>query len=121
MADVIVEHNVLSQDDTVAPGQQRVNRATILKAFELRRRAHALAAVGSEGVFAGYDVLEFDFDGDIAAGDVRVTSRLLEAVPGRHALEYRATLVRNTRVVTESVDEVLLARGVGWTLTPRRA
>jgi hypothetical protein len=88
--------------------------AGLLQAFDRSRRRLSLQVCGHEGLFVGFDILEFFH---VATGPqvrVLITASVRDSVGTRHAVEYRAILVDGN----EAGSGLDLARAAGWTLAP---
>ena len=87
------------------------------RAFDRCRRELAQLVSGSEGVFVGYDALEFS--AVIAAvKQVRISAVLRDDLGSRHSVEYRATASASTKADTRPQSGTVIARGTGGTLGP---
>jgi hypothetical protein len=87
--------------------------ARLLQAFDRSRRRLSLQLCEHEGLFVGFDILEFF---QVPTGPqlrALITASVREDRGTRHAVEYRATLVDGH----DSGTRLDLARAAGWTLT----
>lgn len=91
--------------------------ARLLRAFDQSRRRLSLQLCEDEGLFVGFDILEFFHVPTWPQLRVLITASVRDDRGTRHAVEYRATLVEGH----ESEIGLDLARAAGWTLTPAAA
>jgi hypothetical protein len=86
--------------------------AGLLRAFDRSRRRLSLEVCGHEGLFVGFDVLEFLHVPTGPQVRVHITASVLRYVGTRHAVEYRAIAIDGKEAGSD------LARAAGWTLAP---
>jgi hypothetical protein len=88
--------------------------AALLQAFDRSRRRLSLQVCGHEGLFVGFDILEFFHVPTGPQVRVLITASVRDRLGTRHAVEYRAILVDGN----EAGSGLDLARAAGWTLAP---
>ncbi|MGO4255906.1 hypothetical protein [Marmoricola sp. RAF53] len=93
-------------------------RLEVLRTFDLLRRELSERLCEADGVFAGYDVIEFAGPKAPGCDDIfRVRATLLHDSGKLHRVEY----VAEVEATGEAGRAEVFVRGVGVTLTPGRA
>lgn len=81
-----------SDEHLVAAEGEVITEACVLRAFDRCRRELSRLIAEDDGIFVGYDLLEFSAIVG-ATREVRVSATLREDLGGRHSVEYRAMAV----------------------------
>ncbi|GAB7005690.1 hypothetical protein JCM18899A_31630 [Nocardioides sp. AN3] len=110
---VIIESRLLEARPVM---DQTLDQAAVLRAFDDLRRGVARRVAGEEGIFVGFNQLDFDSRPE-AAGEIAVTAVLVDHSPTWHSAYYQAFMTRDRFM--KSVRTASVARGSGTTVTPR--
>ena len=114
--ELIIESQQLTLTDGDAEG---CTAATILQAFDRLRRQVALRVAGSEGVFAGYDIVEILFASSVPSDRLCLVGCVLEQPAQRHhQVRYTAYAVLDAQSPGVQSTDLLIAYAIGTTVLP---